>query len=116
MASADPSGAWRDLRVSGLLGRFVLLCLGVLLHAADTLVTATTVPAIVEELGGVAYVGWTYRCEACNDSSIAALRLWMCNGRHCPEHSGHIERPPCPRCRRWHVAFAELRRNPTIIC
>jgi MFS family permease len=59
MASADRSSAWRDLRASGLLGRFVLLCLGVWLHAADTLVTATTVPAIVEELGGVAYVGWT---------------------------------------------------------
>jgi MFS family permease len=59
MIAADRTGAWQDLRESGLLGRFVLLCLGVWLHAADTLVTATIVPAIVEEIGGVAYVGWT---------------------------------------------------------
>jgi MFS family permease len=59
MIAADRIGAWQDLRASGLLGRFVLLCLGVWLHAADTLVTATIVPSIVEEIGGVAYVGWT---------------------------------------------------------
>ncbi len=43
---------------SGLLGRFVLLCTGVWLHAADSLVTATLVPAIVDDIGGIAYVGW----------------------------------------------------------
>jgi MFS family permease len=55
----EHSGPWRDLRSSGLLGGFVVLCLGVWLHAADTLVTATIVPAIVDEIGGIAYVGWT---------------------------------------------------------
>src|SRR5207245_155437 len=38
---------------------FVLLCLGVWLHAADALVTATVVPAIIDDIGGIAYVGWT---------------------------------------------------------
>lgn len=52
-------GAWHGLAASGGLGRFVLICLGVYLHAADTLVTATLVPAIVADVGGVAYVGWT---------------------------------------------------------
>jgi MFS family permease len=41
-----------------MLGRFLLLCLGVWLHAADTLVTATITPSIVDEIGGVAYVSW----------------------------------------------------------
>ena len=39
------SGAWRELSASGGLARFLLVCLGAYLHAADTLVTATLVPA-----------------------------------------------------------------------
>jgi MFS family permease len=38
---------------------FCLLCLGVWLHSADTLVTATIAPSIVRDLGGLAYVNWT---------------------------------------------------------
>jgi MFS family permease len=38
---------------------FTLLCLGVWLHSADTLVTATIAPSLVEDLGGVAYINWT---------------------------------------------------------
>jgi MFS family permease len=41
------------------LARFLLLCLGVWLHSADTLVTATIAPAVIEDIGGVAYVNWT---------------------------------------------------------
>jgi MFS family permease len=40
-------------------GVFALLAIGVWLHAADTLVTATLAPSIVAELGGVAYINWT---------------------------------------------------------
>src|SRR6266849_5951703 len=59
MATMVRNSAWRDLWASGLLGRFTMLCAGVWLHAADTLVTATVVPAVVDDIGGVAYVGWT---------------------------------------------------------
>ena len=59
MATTVRAGAWRELSDTGLLGRFVLLCIGVWLHAADTLVMATIVPAVVDGVGGVAYVGWT---------------------------------------------------------
>src|SRR5260221_10635484 len=51
--------AWRELGESGRLPQFILLCLGVWLHAADTLVTATIMPVVVEDIGGVAYVNWT---------------------------------------------------------
>lgn len=57
-AAAEPAGTWRALWSSHMLGRFLLLCLGVWLHAADTLVTATITPSIVDEIGGVAYVSW----------------------------------------------------------
>jgi MFS family permease len=56
---AEKQSAWRELARSGRLFQFVLLCLGVWLHAADTLVTATIMPAVVEDIGGVAYVNWT---------------------------------------------------------
>jgi MFS family permease len=39
--------------------RFCLLCLGVWLHSADTLVTATISPFIVDDLGAITYVNWT---------------------------------------------------------
>jgi MFS family permease len=39
--------------------RFVVLCVGIWLHAADSLVTATISPAIVDDIGGVAFINWT---------------------------------------------------------
>jgi len=51
---ARERSAWRELGESGRLPQFVLLCLGVWLHAADTLVTATIRPAVVADIGGIA--------------------------------------------------------------
>ena len=59
MTAIAQGGAWRDVWASGSFGRFLLLCLGIWLHAADTLVTATLVPTMVGEIGGAAYVAWT---------------------------------------------------------
>lgn len=42
-----------------VMARFALLCVGVWLHSADTLVTATIAPSIVVDLGGIAYINWT---------------------------------------------------------
>ncbi|HUI62165.1 MAG TPA: MFS transporter, partial [Steroidobacteraceae bacterium] len=41
-----------------LAGRFALLCVGVWLYAADTLVLATISPAVVADIGGVSYINW----------------------------------------------------------
>jgi len=48
-----------DLWSSGKVSWFVLIGIGVWLHAADSLVTATIAPSIVEDLGGITYVNWT---------------------------------------------------------
>jgi MFS family permease len=40
------------------VGRFALLSVGVWLYAADTLVTATTSPGMVLEIGGIEYLNW----------------------------------------------------------
>jgi MFS family permease len=42
-----------------LAARFLLLCAGVWLHSADTLVTATIAPNVVLQIGGVEYINWT---------------------------------------------------------
>jgi MFS family permease len=48
-----------SLTSHGATARFLLLCIGVWLHSADTLVTATIAPSIVDDLGGIAYINWT---------------------------------------------------------
>jgi MFS family permease len=68
--------AWREMAAAGGLGRFLLVCLGVWLHSADSLATATVVPAIVGEIGGTAYVAWTislYQIGAVVAGSATAL-------------------------------------------
>lgn len=42
-----------------LVPRFALLCLGIWLNAADTLVTATIMPSVAKEIGGYQYFGWS---------------------------------------------------------
>ena len=49
---------WADLLADGRLPRFVLICLGVWLNAADGLVTATIMPSVGRELGGFGYFSW----------------------------------------------------------
>ncbi|MFZ7095037.1 MFS transporter [Luteimonas dalianensis] len=59
MSAGRPSGTgWADLFAGGRLPRFVLICLGVWLNAADTLVAATIMPSVGRDLGGHAWFGW----------------------------------------------------------
>lgn len=61
MASGEALNAkngWADLFAEGRLPRFALICLGVWLNAADSLVTATIMPSVGAELGGYAYFSW----------------------------------------------------------
>jgi MFS family permease len=50
-----PESAW----TFKLVAKFLLLCTGVWLYAADTLVTATVAPAMVANIGGVSLINWT---------------------------------------------------------
>jgi MFS family permease len=56
MTRAD--GSWTDVVGEGRLPRFILICLGVWISAADSLVTATIMPSVGADLGGYAYFGW----------------------------------------------------------
>lgn len=56
MSSALPPARLVD---KALVPRFALLCLGIWLNAADTLVTATIMPSVAREIGGYQYFGWS---------------------------------------------------------
>ena len=49
---------WADLLADGRLPRFALICLGVWLNAADSLVTSTIMPSVGAALGGYQYFSW----------------------------------------------------------
>lgn len=55
---APKAGSWADVLGEGRLPRFILICLGVWLSAADSLVTTTIMPSVGKDLGGYAYFGW----------------------------------------------------------
>jgi MFS family permease len=54
---AEPA-SWAQVRAARHFPQFVLLGIGIWLHAADSLLTATVMPAVVAEIGGVAYIAW----------------------------------------------------------
>jgi len=59
LGQAGAAPRWSDALAEGRWAILLLLCLGIWLHAADALVVATTMPAIVAEVGGLAWVGWS---------------------------------------------------------
>jgi MFS family permease len=83
MATAPASGSWADVLGEGRLPSFVLICLGVWLYAADSLVTATIMPSVGRSLGGYAYFGWatagylTGSVLAGATSGVLALRFGL---------------------------------------
>jgi len=58
MEQTKSEAGWADLLGAGRLPRFALICLGVWMNAADSLVTATIMPSVGADLGGYAYFGW----------------------------------------------------------
>lgn len=51
--------SWREILTRTHGPSLAVVCLGVWLHAADSLLVSTMMPAIVSEVGGVAFIPWT---------------------------------------------------------
>jgi MFS family permease len=58
MTSVTADTSWSDFLADGRAARMALICLGVWLNAADSLVTTTIMPSIGRQLGGYAYFSW----------------------------------------------------------
>jgi MFS family permease len=82
-AAADPYAGegWREILGHGRWAPFLLICFGIWLHAADGLIVVTTIPAVVADIGGIAWTGWTFALYevasivAASLGGLAALRL-----------------------------------------
>lgn len=53
------TAAWRDILTPHYVTPLALVCLSVWLHAADSLLVATMMPAMVAEIGGASLISWT---------------------------------------------------------
>ena len=73
MAESEAAPSWREVAATGQLAKFTLLCLGVWLHAADSLLVATVMPAAVAEIGGVALINWALALYHLGSIVAAAL-------------------------------------------
>lgn len=51
--------SFTEIIVQGGIGKVAILCLGVWLHAADSLLAATVMPSAVGDIGGLGYIYWT---------------------------------------------------------
>jgi MFS family permease len=59
-ATANPPVDWRALWRSGDLARFCFISLGIFLHATNETMVATIMPAMVRDIDGVEFVGWSF--------------------------------------------------------
>ena len=60
-ASQDvPHVGWRELVAREHLPRLLVLCLAVWLHAANTMLAATTLPDAVGDIGGLRLISWAF--------------------------------------------------------
>lgn len=76
-------GSWKAILSNRHFPAFILLCFGIWLHAADTMLTATVVPVLVADIGGAEFIAWTMALYvlasivAGSASGLAARRLGM---------------------------------------
>ena len=55
-----PRVGWREVLAREHLPRLLVLCLAIWLHAANTMLTATTMPEAVGEIGGLRLISWAF--------------------------------------------------------
>jgi MFS family permease len=77
MTATTSDSSWSDFLAEGRAARLALICLGIWLGAADSLVTTTIMPSVGRELGGYAYFSWATAAYMAGGifSSATAARL-----------------------------------------
>ena len=55
-----PQAGWREVMTREHLPRLLVLCLAVWLHAANTMLAATTLPEAVGDIGGLQLISWAF--------------------------------------------------------
>jgi len=58
--SSNQEVSWRALLSRQYLPRLATMALALWLHASNSMLTATTMPSAVEEIGGLKFISWTF--------------------------------------------------------
>ncbi len=68
----EQSVSWRELLTREYLPKLITLAMALWLHAANSMLTATTMPSAVEEIGGLNLISWTYALYLTGSITAAA--------------------------------------------
>ncbi|MCY4147931.1 MAG: MFS transporter [Gammaproteobacteria bacterium] len=79
--AAATASSWSDLLDRRHLPLLLTLCLAMWLHATNSLLTATTMPSAVDELGGLNLISWTFSLYLMG-SILAGATSSILVGRH----------------------------------
>jgi MFS family permease len=71
-APVEQGAAWRDLLTRQYLPKLATMALALWLHASNSMLTATTMPSAVEEIGGLNLISWTFALYLAGSISAAA--------------------------------------------
>ena len=67
-----PDASWRELLSRQYLPRLAILGLALWLHASNSMLTATTMPSAVDEIGGLNLISWTFALYLAGSITAAA--------------------------------------------
>lgn len=71
-ASVEQGATWRDLLTREHFPKLVTMALALWLHASNSMLTATTMPSAVDEIGGLNLISWTFALYLAGSLSAAA--------------------------------------------
>lgn len=76
---AEAGASWSQIFTKQYASKIATLVLAVWLHASNSMLTATTMPSAVEEIGGLNLLHWTFALYLVG-SIIAGARWWRPDG------------------------------------
>ena len=74
---AGPTAGWREILSREHLPRLLTLCLAIWLHAASSMLAATTMPEAVRDVGGLRLISWAFALYMMG-SIVAAAAISLC--------------------------------------
>ena len=72
MNSETAAVSWHELVNRNYLPRLATLCMALWLHASNSMMTATTMPSAVDEIGGLNLISWTFALYLAGSITAAA--------------------------------------------
>jgi MFS family permease len=71
-SSTVPEASWRELLSRQYLPKLATMALALWLHASNSMLTATTMPSAVAEIGGLNLISWTFALYLAGSITAAA--------------------------------------------